>query len=327
MTKVKLRMMYRRGSGAAEGMNLVIARLNPEIAVWDPDGKLLLGNPELESLFSNPDVEKLPIEHQGQLLGWVRNLNRAELISSIIIQNAERESELRSLADATLELQREINLINNYPDKLTGSLAHQIDLKSTHTAAALAATALGESRTIIDASDGAIILKRKPNGKFSVAATFGGESDWHQEINGLQQIIYGMMESGRSTVVNDLGSDTRYRPGPYPISSLIGAPLNVQNEAIGLILLANRKRVRYTAAARSLLATLASQTAPVMEYALLYEQDLRMANEQREQLETQLNELRKKLETYSWQEYIDPEDLESVREKGDELRRLIWGDE
>jgi GAF domain-containing protein len=97
-----------------------------------------------------------------------------------------------------------------------------------------------------------------------------------------ESIIGGVALSGKAELVNDIQADARYIEGQISasISSLVCAPLKTKNQTIGVIALGvGGGGVAYLAADLKLLNTVASQAAPAIENALLYEKTLQKARE------------------------------------------------
>ena len=116
---------------------------------------------------------------------------------------------------------------------------------------------------------------------------------------------------------------------PDSIRSLICAPLASKNQTLGAIVLVSQVPVIYTAGDLKLLTTLASQAAPAIENALLYEKTLREAQEREERLQRQVQELRIELDEARQKEkvaeIIGSDYYQRLRDRADTLRRIIGG--
>jgi GAF domain-containing protein len=133
----------------------------------------------------------------------------------------------------------------------------------------------------------------------------------------------------RAEIINDVRSDTRYAQGIDSIRSLLCAPLASANRTMGAIVLVSQAPVTYTAADLSLLNTLASQAAPALESALLYEKALREAQEREELLRRQVLQLRIELDEARQSEKVaeitGSEYYRRLRDRAETLRSIIGG--
>ncbi len=95
----------------------------------------------------------------------------------------------------------------------------------------------------------------------------------------------------------------------------------------GVIVLGSGAGVTYTAGDLKLLNTLASQAAPAIENALLYEKTLREAREREEKLQRQIQELRIELneaqQNQQVAEITESDYFQQLRSQADNLRKII----
>jgi GAF domain-containing protein len=234
-----------------------------------------------------------------------------------------------------LERYRELNLLYNLSEKLAASLE----------LAAVAQMALDEASRLIKASGGCVALLDEgfqPHhgdtegteiNQLVTIAAFGQGFQPQQKIRLGAGIIGGVALSGKAELVNDVRADARYVDGQVSTSihSLVCAPLKTKNRAIGVIALAaSEAGVTYMAADLKLLNTLASQAAPAIENALLYEKTLREAREREERLQRQIQELRIELDearqSKQVAEITESDYFQRLRSQADNLREIIEGE-
>lgn len=99
-----------------------------------------------------------------------------------------------------------------------------------------------------------------------------------------QGVMGWVAKHGKPLILNDVSQDPRFAYFPKdaePVSSLMSVPLMVEGRVIGVLSISSNVRQQFTEEDASLLLTLASQAAIVIENARLYEQAKRRLNEQK----------------------------------------------
>ena len=120
----------------------VINATAAQVSVESADGQRLLG--------SHADgPHRYAIEVDGDILGWVKGNENAQMIATLISQLAYRELEKRSLAQELLSKYKEISLLFNLSEKI-------IDCPDIQEIATLV---LEEARQVLDSSHGALMLE------------------------------------------------------------------------------------------------------------------------------------------------------------------------
>lgn len=308
------RILSRRGEAASiiyDVMNVA----DTSAAVWDVDGNMLLGDAsaKLEEM-----LEKHSILCDGEVVGWATGGGQAELVAALISHLVAREAEKEELLGEILDLYRQVNLIFNLSEKLADSLG-------LYT---VAKTILDEASQLIGATGGAVILITQEQDQLPVATM--GQGIPAQLGRGPEGGIVGAVVAGaRAEIINDVRLDSRYVERIDSIRSLICARLTSKNRPVGAIVMVNQMPVTYTAADLNWLNTLASQAAPAIENALLYEKTLREAREREERLRQQVRELRIELDEARQKEKVaeitGSEYFQRLRERADTLRSIIGG--
>lgn len=294
MARLKLKKLFSDKKGAARALsNWLGATEGTRVAIQDASGEMLLG--------AALSGEKCAIELEGETLGWVTGTD-AEQVAALLEAMAAKEAEKIMLADEVLDKYREINLLYN----LTEKLAATIELTQ------VASIALTESSRLIHAVAGELIL-RDELGATSRIAAFGTFSSTWSEPG--ERIATQVLESGKGEIVNaESGAP----------ASFLCAPLKAKDHALGVILLAREAATIYTAADLKLLTTVASQAAPPIENALLYEKTLREAREREAQLKKQIEALQIQIDesrtAKQVAEITETDYFQSLREKANRLR-------
>ncbi len=236
MARVKLKKLFSQKNSLVPALTALFDVMNPRLAIQDIDGSWLYGTP-------NSHVQKVAIEMGSETLGWVAGEN-ARHIAALIAAIAAKEAEKIALADEVLEKYRELNLLYNLSDKLATTL----DLS------AVAKITLTESSRLIRSPAGKIILCENVQS----VATFGDQ---------LLATTFELMERTAART-SDTGKGEIVNAEDGTAASLLSVPLKAQDRVIGVIVLAREPTQTFTAEEFKLLATVASEAAPVIENAI-----------------------------------------------------------
>jgi GAF domain-containing protein len=109
-------------------------------------------------------------------------------------------------------------------------------------------------------------------------------------------IIGGVANSGKAEIVDDVRRDGRSTDNDLVAQSMVCVPLHAKHQVIGVIVMVSSEPNIYMAGDLKLLNTLASQAAPAIENALIYEKTLQEAQEREARLQKQIRELRIELD-------------------------------
>lgn len=314
MTQLKLKKLLSKKKEIAAIVSGLLQTIDEPISIYDGAGAVLVDAPSPKA------NEKYFITCQGEIIGWAVGPEQAELIAAVLTHLANREAEKNTLADELLERYRELNLLYNLAEKLTASLE----------LAAVAQIALDEASRLIKAVGGWVMLLHEEQADLLSIAAFGQGFQPQQRVKLGEGIMSGVAVNGKAELVNDIQADPRYIEGQTPIlvNSLVCAPLKTKNRVIGVIALGgSRGDTAYMAADLKLLNTVASQTAPAIENALLYEKALRESREREERLQRQIQELRIELDearqTKQVAEITESDYFQQLRHQADSLREII----
>jgi class 3 adenylate cyclase/putative methionine-R-sulfoxide reductase with GAF domain len=240
-------------------LNEIIQAIDTPISIQDAEGKLLIDNERTEGL------GKYPVELAGEVIGWVIGDDKASPVASLLSHLAKNELEKKTLASETLNKYKEVNLIYNIAGKITACL----DLKE------VAKLVIDEARRLIAANSGSVMLLNKDTGKFEVLSAFGQKYEPKAPIEMGHGIAGNVVLTGKGEIINEVGSDPRFVKGNNRVNSLICAPLQIHEQAIGVINISSEEPFNYTAADLKLFMTLAAQAASAIENAILHENKLK----------------------------------------------------
>lgn len=325
--RVRLKRFLRKRRG---GLSLLedFAALTPGLCLEDNQGQLLLG--EVPAVA----VEKHAIMLDGSIHGWVYGHPQSPLIAMLLSHLVNNQGEYEALSDEALDRYREINLLYNLAENLAASL----------DVAMVGTIALREASRVLKASSGALMLLRGQ--QLHTVASFG-EYPCIVNIVALGQGIIGnVAQSGKAEVVSAISSHDHYHPAywrhkptnsvshcaaEHDTSTLICAPLKASQGTLGVIFLANDALQSYSAGDLKLLNTVAAQTVPAIESALLYERTLQEAKQREQQLEQQIQALRIELDEAKVNrqvaEITETDYFKQLRTQAQVLRKIVEGDE
>ncbi len=278
MARVTLQSLIGRKKDAASVIANLLTAIDAQIGIADSEGQLLLG-----TTIENP-AAKYPVKVNGETLGWVSGSPQAEAVAALLSHLAGKEIEKKTLGNEVLNLYREVNLIYNFSEKLAALL----DLDS------VAKMALEQARQLIAATDGSVMLLNEATQMLESVAGFGQNIQAANNIKLGESIIGGIAASRNAEIINNVQNHPRYTTDGPAFHSLACAPLKINEQVRGVIVLGSTTPVTYTAGDLKLLNTLALQTATAIENALLFEKTVQAAKDRE-----QLLSLQKELEVAS----------------------------
>ncbi len=270
MAQVNLKRLIG-GKGISQDLfREILGMADERLSVLDHNGQLLVG-PDI----SKPQ-NKVPIQWEEQVLGWVCGGEKAIVLAGLLNQLAAKESERKTMGQEVLTLYREINVIYDFSEKL----AEAIDPK------AIAKLTLDEAGQLIKASGGAVVVISDEHSEndTELLSSYGGCFLAEKVILGIDESLREFVESNSAEIVNDVKDDGRFGWVPDGVCSMLYAPLKVENRVLGMIIMVNDMPVAYKAGDLKLLTTLAIQAASAIESARLYNKVIQEAREREETL-------------------------------------------
>ena len=197
--------------------------------------------------------EKYPITVEGRTVGWVEGDRTGRAIAAVLSYAVAREADKRSLAREALDRYRELSLVYELADRLSGEL----DLDAVGRIVVAEASRLPAGGTgFLLVLDGANVLH--PVGGL------GSEPSPFASVATDQGIIGAVARSATGEEVNDVGTDPRATAIERGYASLIAAPIVTRGRTIGVLGAGTRVPVEYQAADLKLLAAIAAIAGPAL---------------------------------------------------------------
>jgi Nif-specific regulatory protein len=256
-TTINLKKLISRKEESAVLRQLISAVVD-SIAIYDSEGKIIMGKTE-------PKDSRLPINHEGKIIGWVSGGNSSYVIASLLSHLAGKERDIRCLARETLDKYKELTMLYALNERMALSLEPE---KIAHVI-------IDEAVKMIKADSASIMLMDKDKGVLRVLAARGREYHPKIELKSGEGIAGYVFSNGKEEIVNAVVSDKRFVAGANRVCSIMCAPLKVKDKVIGVINTSSERPYDYAAADIKLLTTLASQAAAAIEIAHLYDAERR----------------------------------------------------
>ncbi|HEX5474637.1 MAG TPA: GAF domain-containing SpoIIE family protein phosphatase [Vicinamibacterales bacterium] len=264
MSRVALRQILGQRSAVGALVSAYAEALGAAVTIDDASGRRLHGDPA-----TPPANGRFPVMYDEASLGSVAGPDGARAVAALLEHLASREGERKALGAEVLHLYREINLIYAFSEKLAALLEVE----------GVARLTLRETRHLIVATDGVIMLLDEEEGALAPVARFGEELASLTGVRRGDGIVGTVAASGVGEIVNDVDHDARRITAVTSLKALICAPMKVGERVVGVIALGSTVPMAYTAAQLKLLNTLALQTATAIENARLFERTIQAARE------------------------------------------------
>jgi two-component system, NtrC family, sensor kinase len=241
----------------------LIQDLDPTIVVRSLEGSVLIGPPAPTDV-GIIAAAGLPIQANGDVIGWVTGEDYAPAIAAFLSYLAAREWEKRTLAQELLGKYKEISLLFNLSEKVVDSF----DVQD------VAALMLDESCQLLDSSHGAVFIQPEGDAGFDCVATYGSALP-ENALRVLGEVILGRLAAGgRGEIINELAADSPGQLAAQDFAGLVYMPLKSKEQLMGAIVIARQHPKPYTAEDAKILATLATQATGFIG-ALLHERKLK----------------------------------------------------
>ncbi len=272
MPGLTLKSLLSRKSGSLPAVTALLNTVSPGVGIFDPLGKLLLGEVAAEQ---HPAPARVAVNYEDTDLGYVVGpTEQAQAIALLLAHFAARESEGRALAAEVLHFYREVHLIEQLSEQLAALL----------NADAVSQSALEQAQRLIPATNGCVLITDKEDGVLRSAASFGEVPCDSTGIGGPlapnSNFAASVLERGTGEIVNDCAADPRVLQAECALHALICVPLRAGQRTAGVIALASTNAdSSYTAADLKLLNTIALQTAAAIENSLLCAEMVESARE------------------------------------------------
>jgi hypothetical protein len=246
---VDLERLVARHRHVAPMLSSVLGATHAAVRITDAEGTLIL---ERDAGGIGPD--RFPITVEGETVGYVEGDRVARAVAAVISYAAAREADKRSLAREALDRYRELNLVYDLAETLSG-------LRSV---AAIGQAALAEVARMRGEGAGFLLLIDDETGR--LMAPDGVPIGPLNQI-GRGEGIVGGLGSGEPAIINDVAGDPRASPAEKELGALIVAPLRGRGVAIGAIGAATDGPHEYEAGDLKVLTAIASLTGPAIDQA------------------------------------------------------------
>jgi GAF domain-containing protein len=256
--ELELARLVVRHRHVAPMLSSLLSGTNAAVRITAADGALIL-----EREGAGIGSERFPISVDGETIGWVEGDRTGRAVAAVLSYAYAREADKRSLAREALDRYRELNLVYELADALSGLL--EVD--------AVVEAALAEVNRIPGGGVGFVLLGGSVGGGLTapdrvppgpISAVGSGEG------------ILGAIAAGADAeIVNDVAADGRARGDERSVASFIAAPLRAREESIGVIGAATTEPHEFRASDLKVLSAIAALTGPAIDQARVREAAVR----------------------------------------------------
>lgn len=248
---IKLKRICQKGPSAVL-IHHMLKSWNQSLWLQDDEGIAILGEPD-------GNEKGLPVILQDKKpLAWVGGGSHAKDLVALVEYVARKESECRLLGQEILNKYKELTLLYEFGEKITGCL--EIDeLANVTMAEAISLLSRGSPLEVA-----LILLEPDDDQTFRVAASHGQIFETSSFMKGLDGISSDVLKYGNPEVVDDVNEDSRFlkEPGKLrDVVSLMCMPLKTNERNLGLLIVLSKERSAFSAADLKALNLLTSQTA------------------------------------------------------------------
>ena len=226
------------------------------VCICDCEGTMLFGDPYGDQFFSRT----ISINSEDNVIGTVKGGEDCTIVASTLQYMVNAEFERTALGRETLEKYREISMLCDLGAKI-GSCMDKKEVIKIIT---------GEIRTMLTADIIAVLLCDDNDAIIEIISADGSDGDLL--ITSLEpgELVENFLVTAAPEIVNDLTADSRCTGSPQIFSSMMCAPLKIQEKTVGYVCVGSLDKREYPARDLKLLTTLSDQTAVALEKALLY---------------------------------------------------------
>ena len=181
-------------------LSALLSGTNAGVRISSEDGVVIL-----EREAAGIGFEKFPITVEGRTVGWVEGDRAARAIASVLSYAVSREADKRSLAREALDRYRELNLVYQLADRLSGEL--DID--------AVGQIVVAEASKLSAGGSGFLLVRDDADLLHPVAAAPGPDAPTGPDappfpVASIDQGIVGAVaRSGSAEEINDVAADPR----------------------------------------------------------------------------------------------------------------------
>ena len=231
-------------------LSALLSGTNAGVRISDHAGLVIL-----EREATGIGFEKFPITVEGETVGWVEGDRTGRAIAAVLSYAVAREADKRSLAREALDRYRELSLVYDLADRLSGELDR----------GAIGRIVIAEASRLPGGGSGFVLLddgeRLRPLAELGTV-----DHDLSTSTSG-DGILAGVARSAAAEEVNDVAADARASEAERAWGSLIAAPIVARGRTIGVLGATSRTRVDYQAADLKLLAAIAAIAGPALAQA------------------------------------------------------------
>lgn len=254
MAEPDLARLIVRHRHVAPMLSALLSGTNAAIRISDGAGTVILERG------GGIGSERFPITVDGRTVGWVEGDRLGRAVASVLSYAVAREADKRSLAREALDRYRELSLVYELADRLSGELE----------VAAVAAIAVGEAGRLPTGGRGFILLA-DGSGSLRPPAGAAGAGAPIPEATVGNGILGAIAASAVAEEVNDVAADPRATAPEKAFAALICAPIVARGETLGVLGAGSVEPAEYRAADLKLLAAIAAIAGPALAQARAHE--------------------------------------------------------
>lgn len=305
MARLSLKNIVGKNNDTTAILLSLIGQLQAKVWIEDDAGKILLNTKQ------DSDQFQFPIQLNNELLGWVKGDEKGVIIAELLHLLLQKEAERKKLGSEVLNLYQEVNMIFDFSEKLA----------QTIEASSISQVTLNEASRVIRSNNGVVVLWDENNKKLQLAASAGELFFDQEKIISELPLLLKIIFNGQSEIISDISLLKEAGIILPQVQSVIYSALKVKRRIMGAIILASNELVQYTAADLKLLTTLALQSSAAIESALLYEKNIREANE-REEAMRRVYEVTGKFVPFEFIRSLGHEVITDVK-LGDQVEKVV----
>jgi hypothetical protein len=213
-------------------LSALLTGTNAGVRITDEGGTVIL-----EREAAGIGSERHPIVVEGSTLGWVDGDRVARSIAAVLSYACAREADKRSLAREALDRYRELNVVYELAEALSG----QLDVET------IAAIVAAEAGKLPAGGHGSLLLEWRGGIAAAVAASQVAEE------------------------VNDVAADPRASVDERVFAAVACAPVVARGQTIAILLVGSTVPVEYQSADLKLLSAIAAIAGPALAQARAHE--------------------------------------------------------
>jgi len=309
MAKISLKNILSKDNDAISIVNSLAIQLNADFCVEDNYGKIIWSNMTATEPVLSPF--QYPVSYQDEIAGLVKGNDKSTFIAELLIHILNKESERKKLGSEVLNLYQEINLIFNFSDKLAQTIGATDISKIT----------LDEATHVIKSKTGVVVLWDEEKKRLKVEASKDQLFFDEEKINSELPLLIDIILSGQSEILSDNTALQNAGIISPEIKSVIYSALKVKHRIMGAIIVADNEPDKYTAGSLKLLTTLALQSSSAIESSLLYEKNIREAQE-KEAAMRRIFDATEKFVPYQFIKSLGHELITDVK-LGDQVEKIV----